>query len=169
MNKSAGFLISVIVLLTFSFCSASKNTFQKNPPFKVIKATYNSWVGGQPGVRGITIYITIDNPKINLDTVFFRKMKTKLKKDFSVASNTFVGSFTLHNKEHDFILDKNSIKEFENTPTKTSLNTPFKLKNNEAVVSYIYKEKKYFYKVKNVIEVKKTQYPSKKKNSVKIL
>ncbi|MCF6168081.1 hypothetical protein [Lutibacter sp.] len=162
MNKSAGFLISVIILLTFSFCSASKNTFQKSPPFKVMKVTYNSWVGGQPGVRGITIHITIDNPKINLDTVFFRKMKMKLKKDFSATANTFVGSFTLHNKEHDFILDKNSTKEFGNTPPKTSLNIPFKLKNNEAVVSYIYNDKTYFYKVNNIIEVKVVQYPIQK-------
>ncbi|WP_456422706.1 hypothetical protein [Lutibacter sp.] len=163
MNKLASFSILIIILFAFSFCSVSKNTFKKNPPFKVVKATYNSWVGGQPGVRGITIYITIDNPKINLDTVFFREMKTKFKKDFSATSNTFVGSFTLHNKEHDFILDKNSIKEFRNTPSKTSLNIPFKLENNEAVVSYFFKEKKYYFKVTNIIEVKAMLYPVKKK------
>lgn len=163
MNKLASFSISIIIIFAFSFCSASKNIFKNNPPFKIIKTTYNSWVGGQPGVRGITIYVTIDNPKINLDTVFFRKMKTKLKKDLSATSNTFVGSFMLRNKEHDFILEKNSIKEFGNIPPKTSLNIPFTLGDNEAVVSYIYKDKKYFYKVKNVIEVKAVQYPIKKK------
>ena len=65
--------------LAFSCCGASKfnvdKEFQTKPPFKIVKATYHTWVGGQPGVRGLRIEITIDNSEIELDNVYFRNMK----------------------------------------------------------------------------------------------
>ena len=154
MNKLATILISVIILLAFSFCSATKDLSKENHPFKVIKATYNTWVGGQPGVKGINVVITIDNPEIHLDSIFFRDKKTLLKKDNSTESNIFIGVFTQRNTVHDYILHENSSKEYGNTPPKALLNIPIELKNNEALVSYLYKGNIHYCKIKEIKEVK---------------
>ena len=154
MNKLATILISGIILLSFSFCCANKNIAKENHPFKVIKATYNTWVGGQPGVKGIKVVITIDNPEIQLDSIFFRDKKTLLKKDNSTESNIFIGVFTHRNKEHDYILHENSGKEYGNTPPKALLNIPIEIKNNEALVSYLHKGNIHYYKIEEIKEVK---------------
>lgn len=158
MNKFGSILISVIILLTFSFCCATKSNMKDvtkdKHPFKVINATYNTWVGGQPGVKGIRIAISIDNPEIKLDTVFFRNMKTKLKREINSSPTIFVGVFTFPNTEHDYILHQDPVKEYGNTPPKTSLNIPFELDKKEAVISYLFEGTLRYYKIKEVIETK---------------
>jgi len=152
MNKLGIILGASIILLTFSFCSATKDIAKENHPFKVTNATYNTWVGGQPGVKGIKIVISIDNYEIKLDSVFFRNKKTALKRDISSETPTFVGIFTLPNTKKDYILHENPLNEYGNTP----VNTPFELKKNEAVVSYLLDNKTYYYKINEVEEIKST-------------
>ena len=154
MNKLVSILISVIILLTFSFCCVTKSNIKgataENHPFKVTKATSNTWVGGQPGVKGIKITITIDNSEIKLDSIFFRNRKAELKRDTNSLLPFFVGIMILPNTEKDYILDKNPVKEYGNKPPNTLLNIPFELKNNEAIVSYIYEENTYYYKIEKI-------------------
>lgn len=158
MNKLVSILVSVIILLSFSFCCATKSNIkdlsQEKHPFKVTKSTYNTWVGGQPGVRGIKIDISIDNPNIQLDTVYFRNKKITLKHNLSSSPSTFVGVFALPNTEKDYILHENSVNEYGNKPPKVSLNIPWELKENEAVVSYMYEGNIHYYKIENVKEIK---------------
>lgn len=154
MNKLRTILSAAFILLAFSFCSSTKEISKENHPFKVTNATYNTWVGGQPGVKGIKVVITIDNPEIELDSVFFRKKKTPLKRDISVELPTFVGVFTDQNNKNDYILHENPINEYGNTPINKSLNIPFSLKKNEAVVSYLLDNKTYYYKILDVVEIK---------------
>jgi len=158
MNRLVSILVSVIILLSFSFCCATKSNVkdlaQENHPFKVTKATYNTWVGGQPGVRGIKVAITIDNPEIQLDTVYFRNKKFALKRSVNSIPSIFVGIFTLPNTENDYILHGNPLNEYGNTPPKVSLNIPWELKKNEAVISYIYEGNTHYYKIENVEEIK---------------
>ncbi len=156
MNKLGIFLSATIILLSFSFCCSTKELAKENHPFKVTSATYNTWVGGQPGVKGIKVVITIDNQDIELDTVFFRNNKIPLKRDISAELNTFVGVFTLPNTEKDYILHENPVNEYGNTPINKSLNIPFELKKNEAIVNYLLDNKTYYYKIDEVVEIKST-------------
>ena len=156
MNKLITIFISGIIFLSFSFCCANKNITKDNHPFKVTKATYNTWVGGQPGVRGIKVVITIDNPEIQLDTIFFRDKKAHLKRDNNTNPTKFVGVFTDPNTKLDYILHENPKKEYKNTPPKPLLNIPVELKENEAVVSYLYKDTIHYYLIKELEEVKST-------------
>jgi len=149
-------IITVIVATTiFTQCSASKNNkiVQIKPPFNVIKATYTSWVGGQPGIRGITVQVEIDNPNITLDSVYFRGMKSVLKIDKSNTNPIFVSSFVLPKKPKHFILDADPKKEYGNEPPPISTKFPFQLKKNEAVVSYFYKGKLRYFKIIGLIEI----------------
>ena len=127
---------------------------QDHHPFKVIKATSNIWVGGQPGVKGYNINITIDNPEVKLETVYFRNMKSDFKVDNSVNPKVFVGVFTLPNTKNDYTAHQNSDEEYGNKAPKVDLQIPFELKENEAVVSYMKAGKISYYKIDNVVMVK---------------
>lgn len=150
-------LFGLVTLLVMS-CNTSKTIAQigieENHPFKVIKATYNTWVGGQPGVKGLLINIFKDNPEIKLDTVYFRNMKVSLKQNFTSEKPHYVGSFTYSKTKPDYILHENAINEYGNTSPNTTLKIPFKLKEDEAVVSYFYKEKIHYCKIENIEKVK---------------
>jgi len=156
MNKLVSILILGIVLFTCSFCGTSKNNIKKEQqtehPFKVIDATFHTWVGGQPGVKGINITITIDNPEIQLESVFFRNMKSELKRELNSEPTNFVGVFTLPNTKQDYNLNIDPIKEYSNKAPDVSLNIPFELKNNEAIISYLHQGNIYYYKIDEVIE-----------------
>ena len=154
MNKLVHILSSAFFLLVFSFCSITKETTKETHPFKVTNATFNTWVGGQPGVKEIKVVIMTDNPEIALDSVFFRNMKTSLKADINAKFTTFVGIFTDPNNKKDYILHENPLNEYGNTPVNKSIKTPFILKENEAVVSYLLGNKTYYYKIDKVEEIK---------------
>ena len=167
MKKLAGILILVIILLGFSFCSATKNNMKeittKNPPFKVTKATYNTWVGGKQGVKGLNIAIAIDKLEIKLDSVFFRNRKAVLMRDISIKENIFNGVFTILKTQHDYNLDIDPLKEYGNKAPVISRKMPFELERNEAVVSYLYKGDTHYYKIENLVKKETIIYPSKNK------
>jgi len=158
MNKLVRIVVLGIILMSVSFCCSTKNASKEitkmDHPFKVMKATSSTWVGGQPGVKGKKINISINNSEIQLDSVYFRNMKSDLKPELNSSPPKFVGVFTYPNSKTDYILHENTAEEFGNKPPKTNLNIPFDLKETEAVISYTLNGKVYYYKVEEVLEVK---------------
>ena len=152
MNKLLSITGAVIVSIVFSCCNTTKgitnNNLQSNPPFKVVAASYQEWVGGQPGVRGAKVYIATNNSKIALDSIYFKNMKAAL--EFNDDSKKYVGHFTYPNTKTDIIIHSDSSLEFGNQVPDISQKIPFKLSEDEAVVSYFYKNEKYFYKISNL-------------------
>lgn len=146
--------IFIITSTLFFCCGATKNKamhkLQKNPPFKVISAEVSDWVGGQPGVRGIKVSISIDNKNIKLDSLYFRNQKTSLKLLVNSNPPTYIGIFVTSKGVNDYIISKDNTKEFGNSPKLTSKNIPFKLNDNEAIVSYKNPNKRYYYKISKV-------------------
>jgi hypothetical protein len=157
MNKIIYITTSIILVIAFSCCRASKlnNKLEQYPPFKITKAKYNTWVGGQPGVKGYTIHFEIDNANTVLDSVYFRNMSAKLIKDTSTSKNIYLGTFILPNRLKDHILHKDPKKEFGNELPDISEKIPFQLNANEAVISYKLNNTTAYYKVENVVEQKK--------------
>jgi len=151
MNKLGSISISVMMLLMFSFCSATRSNLkqkvQEKHPFKVTHATYNNVVGDESNSRRIHISIEIDNPKIELDSVFFRNMKTDLKRENGSSSSIFVGILISSNTQKDYILHKNPVEEYGNKAPNIHQNIPFDLEENEAVVSYFYNKETQYYKI----------------------
>jgi len=135
----------------FFCCGASKDyEFQNTPPFKILTSTITGWVGGQPGVRGKKIIITINNPSVQLDTVYFQNRTTLLELEFNSNPPKYVGVIITSSGKNDFLIDKDATKEFGNHLKEIQEKIPFNLKDNEAVVSYHYQHKKHFYKIKNI-------------------
>ncbi|MDO9137688.1 MAG: hypothetical protein Q7U21_07670, partial [Lutibacter sp.] len=121
-------------------------------PFKVLQATYAISVGNQSDLVVNTLKITINNQEIKLDTVYFRNHKAPLKLVDSTKNSIFSGSFITSTTPHDYILHSDPKQEFGNKPPVTILNLPLELADNEAVVSYFYKNKINYYKISEVKE-----------------
>ncbi len=149
----------IIIALEITQCTSIK--FDKHPPFRIKEATFNNWVGGMPGVKGVNIFFEYTSKKeIVFDSIFFanRIVKAKIKKikdkNFVIGSINFS---TVKSKE-DLILHLNPKKEMQNKIP--SINKfPFKLKGNEAVISYKEAGKIKYFKVKNIKKTKAKYFP----------
>ena len=82
-----------ILILVFTVSCKTTNTATEldEHPFKVVQASYNHWVGGQPGVKGIQLKILIENPSIQLDSIFFRNHSLALNKEEHSENFLFTG------------------------------------------------------------------------------
>lgn len=139
---------TILIVFTFSSCKSSK--FEKTPPFKIIKATYNHWVGGQPGVGGINIAFELSDVKetIKFKNVYFKDTKEQLYLRNTDKNTVLTANINTANRENiDLVIHKDASKEYGNKLPNTKLNFPFILKENECVISYSNKEKELFYKL----------------------
>lgn len=146
--------IAFITILSFTFfgCGASKAKAQNEHSFKVLEATYANAFVEQTELVVTTLKIMINNPEIKLDSVYFRNHKAPLKRVESDENSIFSGSFTTSKIPHDYILDSDPKQEFGNKPPVMVSKLTFELKENEAVVSYFYKDKINYYKILEVKE-----------------
>ncbi|WP_439129498.1 hypothetical protein [Polaribacter sp.] len=155
-------IISILtILLGFSQCISSK--FVKNPSFKVEKATYNKWSGGQPGVSGIKLELQLVNAlQIEFDSLYFQNKKTKVETRQINNMLQVTGHFsTSIRKNKDLILDADPTKELKNSPPLLQ-NFPFKLKDNEAVLSFKKNNKTHYFKIEEIKETPPSFFPSTK-------
>lgn len=150
MKKILG--IGFITLLSFTFFGCCVSKAQNNHPFKVLEATYAKTVSDQPDSVVTTLKIIINNPEIQLESVYFRNHKAPLKRVESTENSLFSGSFTTSTIPHDYILDSDPKQEFGNKPSVTVSKLPIEIKENEAVVSYFYKDNINYYKILEVKE-----------------
>lgn len=150
MKKIIG--IGFITLLSFTFFGCGVSKAQNNHPFKVLEATYANSVVEQTDLVLTTLKITINNKEIQLDSVYFRNHKASLKRLDSDGNSVFIGSFTTSTTPHDYILDSDPKQEFGNKPPVPVSKLPFELRDNEAVVSYFYKDNINYYKILEVKE-----------------
>ena len=150
-------IIYLFVILGLTTCKSTK--FDSKAPFKISGATYNYWVGGQPGVSGIRVIINYSTSEdISFEKIYFQQ-KEGIIDIYKREGKTFlIGRInTSKTRKNDLILDIDSKKEVDNKLPKSKI--PFKLTKNEAVISYVYKGKKSYYKIKNIKQTKSDFYP----------
>lgn len=139
-------------------CKSAK--LDKKPPFKITGATYNNWVGGQPGASGIRVIIAYDtNEDVTFDKIYFHKKEGKIDAYKKEGKVYLVGHInTSKPRGNDLVLEEDPKKEVNNKlPEETTF--PYELKDDEAIISYTHKGKVKFYKVKNIKQTKTDFYP----------
>jgi len=148
-----------LILLLSGCCGARTEkglySITQNTPFTIEDIYSQNWVAGvKGGGSGTSIYITIKNiePGTIINEIYFRNKIVKVEKS---TQNVFIGYFNTKNNR-DVIMDSNAVKEAENSPPKRF---PFKLAENEAVLSYIFKGKEYFCKVSKIAKKKIQAFP----------
>ena len=145
-------LIALVGLVLFG-CGTSKSNGQNEPPFKILEATFVNLANNELGIKETFTIIKIDNPNIHLDSLYFRNNKMSLTKDLSAPENIFLGSFTSSIAPHDYILHRDAKEEFGNEPPVVTSKIPYQLTDDEAVVSYFYKDKINYYKISEMKEI----------------
>ena len=154
------FYIPVLVIITMSFIQCSSAQLDKKVPVTITNAVYQNWVGGQPGSKGTLVSIKLNNPdsKMTFDSIYFNNKAVKLKTNLIKNELTLTGNFMVITKHNDMIIHANPKEEFGNTPPKLAPKIPFELEENEAVISYIIKDKKRYFKVENIKKTKTLFY-----------
>lgn len=130
--------------------SCKSSMFEKTTPFKIKKATYQHWVGGQPGVSGIKITFELSNIKENvtLQNVYFKNTKEKLYLRNSDKNTILTANINTGNRDEiDLVIHKDTNKEYGNKLPGAKLDFPFELKEDECVISYLLNEKEHLYKL----------------------
>ncbi|TYA52252.1 hypothetical protein [Formosa maritima] len=133
---------------------------QETASFELGQVTFQKWIAGvQGGGSGYHMLINVISNKNNVkfDSIYFRDYKANIE----IGKINYVANIkTDLNQRDDIIMNNNGQDEFGNkTPLKEN-NFPFKLAENECVISYIEKETTKYIKVENLIEKPKEEYPS---------
>jgi len=162
-SSTLGFVFLMMMLFGCCGSKTEESTYSitQSPPFIIEDVYSQKWMAGvKGGGSGTNIYFNIK--KIESETlineIYFR---SRIIKAENTTQNLFVGYFKI-DKIRDVIMDSNPTKEAKNIPPKPF---PFKLEENEAVLSYILKGRDYYYKVSNITEKKTQAYPQ---NNTKI-
>ena len=144
-------LLGSTILFSFSQCGSSKSIsdqLETKAPFSIEKATYIDWVAGvKGGGSGTNVVLVIKDDilkNIEVDSMFFRAQKVKIE----VKDSRYIGRFINNlSKKKDYVLHKDSQKEFGNQAPIVVINTHFELEENEAVISYKEKGRLKYYKI----------------------
>ena len=152
--------LTAIILFAFSFTQCKSLQFDKSPPFKIIQASYKNWVGGQPGVRGVNVFINYTSEtKIEFDSIYFIGRVVKIEINEMKGIKYLAGRFNTStvNSRDDLILHNNATKEVGNDHPENK--TPFELKENEAVISYKEGAIIKYYKISDIEKAETDFYP----------
>ena len=149
-----------IIAVLFSFIQCKTIKLEQNPPFKIEKASYHHWNGGQPGVSGTNIEIKLEkNSNINFDSIFFQNKSTAAEISTTANGMIVIGNFNSSKRQRkSLILDSNIVKEIKNTLPDIT-NYPFQLKENEAILTYKIKNKIKYFKLKDIKKAKPIFFP----------
>ena len=151
---------SLFLLFTLSIVTCKSISLETKPPFTITEASYKSWVGGQPGVHGINVYMNYTSKTaIDFDSIYFRNKTVKLEKKKQKERKLLIGYFNTStiNSREDLVLQKDDPKSDSTKNLEVSF--PFTLKENEAVIRYTIANVVKYYKVSNLKKEASDFYP----------
>ena len=150
-------LLFLFVVCSFAKCTTLKLT--EKAPFTITEATYQNWVGGQPGVRGTNLSIGIEA----LNGVFIQHVYYKNAKHTPSIETRKGNTYVIVNSTES---RSNHIEELTLAPKKQQDKSqgvkeefPFALKINEAVIAYVVGQKTRYYKVTQIKKSETIFYP----------
>ncbi len=136
------FALLGIVIATNYQCASSKYTLQDNATFQTDRIYYQEWFAGiDVGGTGMNIYFPNlnSNNKVEIDSVYFRNLKGKLTKGRA---------------DYTAILKNKS--PYDTAASEVKI--PFKLSDNECVISYYENGEKKYFKIGSINEKEGVYY-----------
>ena len=148
-----------IFMASFSQCSSTYK-LQKEAPATFGEVYCQDWAAGvQGGGGGLNLFIPIGDQTMTLDSVYFRGKAVKL--ELNPNSKIYVGRFVSGNNAiKDVVLSSDPKEEYGNQMPSVKTTIPFKLKDDECVVSYLKNKTILYYKITNIKQKKALHYPS---------
>lgn len=145
-------ILSLTSMAFFSNCSSAQ--LDKKAPATISKAYVQNWVGGRPGVKGKRIHIEmypLVGQEIVFDSIYFQGkaalLESRTSGDTLILSANFNAPLEL---ERNIIMASDSREEMANKPKEPSTTIPFKLADNECVISYLKKDKRGYFKLQDL-------------------
>ncbi len=141
MTPSKYIPIIAILMLCFFSCSSTKK-LQTKTPFKIEEVYLKK---GNLNTERDIIYITITSNSKNteLDSIFFKGKKAKLK---LISKNLYSATFKKTPKK-DIIMSNKPYAEYGNPVPEIPVKMPFEINPNECIISYNLKNETFYYKV----------------------
>ena len=136
---------SVLAAVLFSSC-ASNNKLQERAPAQFDQAYFTSTT------NSLQLFIpvkAIQPNRINLDSVYFRGMKSPLGID-PANTSVYTAYFNAGNK--DLIMSSDPAEEYANKMPQMLVKVPFELKEDEAVIVFKENNKRKYYKITGIKE-----------------
>jgi len=158
-KKIFGFLMLTVIMVSFSQCSSAQK-LQKKPPTVFGEIYFQNWVAGvEGGGSGINLFIETLNDDIVLDSVYFRGQSAKF--EVKPANKLlYIGRFVSEfNKKEDMVVSSDLNQEYVNKAPEISNKNPFKLKEDECVVSYFEEGTVKYFKLENIKERQSLDIP----------
>lgn len=123
------FLCLILLSVSFSQCATSMK-LQKEAPTTFGEVYFQEWVAGvQGGGSGTNIFIEVKDENIVLESVYFRGKISNFENKPS-KSKLFIGRFKSKTNTQQSIITSSSDEKV------VDLDFPFKLKENECIISY---------------------------------
>ena len=145
-------LILALVFLTLVNCKTPQESvlqFQSTAPLEIEAPYYNSWVAGiEGGGSGINVFLPLkDNGGLVIDSLHFRGQRSAVETRDKLIIGRFNSSV---NQPKDIIMSSNPQDEYKNKSVLLRDTSPFKLAQNECIISYEVNGKRLYYKISNL-------------------
>ena len=140
-------------------CKSTRSIhFQSEIPLQIESPYFQTWVAGiQGGGSGIDVFFPVkDLNNIIPDSIHFRGQRVK-----AVYKNKMIlGHFSTPKNQHqDIILSNEPLAEANNQLLPKQDHSAFELEPNTCVLSYIIDNKRFYYKITDLIQRKSNSYP----------
>lgn len=152
------YLFSTIIVMSASTskCSDAKKLDKKAP--EIIGQAYLASANAEDvsGGFGYILYIPMrseENMDILLDSVYFRNQIVKLDRISEDSNIVYMGQFDNFRKSNDdVIMSSNPLDEMANKPPNVPQKIPFRIDDDECLVSYKFKGGTRYFKIENIKE-----------------
>ncbi len=146
--KNALYLIVGLFFTLFASCG-SNNNLQERAPAQFNDVYYTK------DANGMSLYIpvaVIQDERVSLDAVYFRGLKSVLKKDPEQA-NLYVANF--RTGTGDMVMHKDPREEYGNQAPQLPEKSPVSIEDNEALLVFTQDGKTKYFKLTGIVEKEK--------------
>jgi hypothetical protein len=160
MNLKNTDIIPLLFIILLLGCKSTRSiNFQSEIPLQIESPYFQTWLSGVQGVgSGVDVFL----PVLSLngvvpDSLHFRGQQQKA----FYKNKMIIGRFsTPQNQRQDVILSNEPLAEASNQLLPIRNNSPFELPDNVCVLSYIIENKRYYYKITDLVQRSVIPYPS---------
>ncbi len=156
--KNRYFIVVFLGVLSIAACKTPYKLQQKTS-FRIIKGTYQDWVGGVPGNSGTLVQLFVtDTLGIHPDSLFFQDKVAVIDIKPSNKDVLWVANFRKETPNENRL---GKLKQsVDDTDSLEKPDFPFKLLENEAVIRYTKEGKVYYYKITGLLQKETIFYPA---------
>ncbi len=160
VKQTSLLLLLCLIAISISHCRSAQK-LQSKVPLEIGIVYYQTWIAGvKGGGSGVNLYIPIisNTNRVELDSVYFHGKVSKLE---AYSDSLFIGRFKTNiNQKKDMILSSDPLEEYGNQVPKLEKEIPFKLNENQCVISYKEGSKIKYFKIENIKKKELLAYPS---------